>query len=103
MFDDDSDYSYSCLLGACQKYEKSAEIQPNHFELLYNWGNALIFITKIRSKDGIKCLPLACEKFKKALEVKPKDHKCLKNYAVALSRLARLKTGGKFHCNFFLS
>ncbi len=99
LFDDDSEYTYSCLLGACQKYEKSAQTKPNNFELLYNWGIALLYIARIRSKDAIKCLPLACEKFKKALEIKPKDHKSLKNYAVSLSKLARLKSGNVYWFN----
>ena len=37
------------LVSACKQYEKSWALSPNNFQLLYNWGFALLFRAKIDS------------------------------------------------------
>ena len=35
------------LVASCKKFEQSYLIFPNNFQLLYNWGFALLYRTKI--------------------------------------------------------
>lgn len=78
---------------ACKKFAHSFEINPDNFQLLYNWGNALLYRSQLEVIDAELLLASACEKFTLALEQKPNDYNCQKNFGVALSKLARLKKG----------
>jgi tetratricopeptide (TPR) repeat protein len=89
------------LLSACKQYEQSFAILPNNFQLLYNWGFALLFRAKIDTTKE-KIIMQAAEKFKAALQI-TNDYKAILNYAVTLSKLARLKSASEAGTLFSLS
>jgi Tfp pilus assembly protein PilF len=97
--------STSYLEAACEKYEKAQLIFPDDFEILFNWGNAilgnaypltpmLIFLAQARLYTHepnvyIEKLQSACDKYSKAYQLKSDSYEILRNWAASLSKLAR--------------
>jgi len=75
------------LTEACLLYQRSFKIQPKQYDLLYNWGNALLFRGKSENEPII--YEQAMEKYALALELKPKSYNALKNWGVCLAKYAR--------------
>jgi tetratricopeptide (TPR) repeat protein len=71
---------------ACEKYQQAYQVKQS-FDLLYNWGNALLHRGNTLGKPEF--FRQAAEKYKLAVQLKPRSCKALRNWGVALSKLAR--------------
>ena len=49
------------LILACAKYQKAHNIDPNNFEVLYNWVNALLY--RAKSEEDKELLKQAGSEF----------------------------------------
>ncbi len=85
------------LIAAMEKYQQSYEKNTKNFQLLYNWGNALLYLATFSENSqpelAEKYLVQALDRFDIAMKLKTGDYKSRKNRAVVLSKLARLKKG----------
>ena len=84
------------LKDAMEKYERSVQIKPDKHQALYNWGNALITLARLKEgKEREAVLKDAMEKYERAVQIKPDKHEALNNWGTALSDLARVKDSGE--------
>ena len=77
---------------ACEKYQFSFQRDKKSFDLLYNWGNALLHLAKIDLNNAEEFYKEACEKYSIAVTLNNQSVKAYRNWAVALSKLARMQT-----------
>ncbi|KAL6072242.1 Clu domain-containing protein [Balamuthia mandrillaris] len=84
------DAVHALLVLACKKYQQSHSINSNNPELLYNWGNVLLYRAKLESGNS-ELYKHAVQKYSLVHSLKPSSYTALKNWSVALSKYARSK------------
>jgi tetratricopeptide (TPR) repeat protein len=69
--------------------EQAVVLNPQFYEALYNWGNAILDLAKLKGDEALFQQSFA--KYEAALVIKPELHEALYNWGNALSDLAELK------------
>lgn len=79
---------------ARENYKAALKINPEAYEVLYNFGNALSEQAKHHTgKSSDNLFRLAEEKYKAALNIQPRSYETLNNLGITFFEQAKLKTG----------
>lgn len=93
-------HSSQVLAESSDHYSTSYKLDPKQFDLLYNWGNALLYRGKI--ENDVTLYEQALEKYAMAVELKKQSVNALRNWAVCMAKYAR-SLYAKSKSNFILA
>ncbi|HEV7406897.1 MAG TPA: SIR2 family protein [Bradyrhizobium sp.] len=76
---------------AAEQYHAAFEIEPDRYEVLYNWGRLLVEQAKrAKGAEAARLFADAGEKYQRALAVKPDSHETLNSWGIALVGQAKV-------------
>ena len=79
--------SLQFLADCSNHYLTSYKLDPKQFDLLYNWGNTLLYMGKI--ENDVALYEQALEKYGMAVDLKKQSVNALRNWAVCMAKYAR--------------